>query len=211
MTGYVVFIVVGYLLGSVPFGLIFSRVFTGTDIRHYGSGSTGMTNVVRSVGLRAGIAVLLLDMGKAVLAVVLARLFYDSAGIEVAAALAVIVGHNWPVFIGFRGGRGISPGWGGLFIISPLSGVVATIVGLSTVTIWRYMSLGSIVGAGIGSATLVVLGLVDVEPLVYAWYGLIGAPIVVFRHKDNLQRLLRGEEPRLGRPAEPVTSRRAKA
>lgn len=211
MTGYAVFILLGYLLGSVPFGLIFSRIIQGTDVRDYGSGRTGMTNVIRSLGLPAGIAVLLLDMGKAILAVLLARIFYDSYGVEVAAALAVIAGHNWPVFSGFRGGRGISPGWGGLLIISPLSGLVASVVGVSLIIIWRYMSVGSIVGASIGSVTLVVLGLIGVDPLEYAWYGLIATPVLIFRHKDNLQRLWRGEERKIGRPAEPTTPTQAKS
>ncbi|MDP6064776.1 MAG: glycerol-3-phosphate acyltransferase, partial [SAR202 cluster bacterium] len=110
----------------MPFGVIAGRVVGGVDVRQYGSGSTGTTNVLRTVGRRAAVAVLLLDMGKSVVAVLLAQLLTDSAGVEVATALAAIAGHIWPVFAGFRGGKGISVGWSALFVLSPISGLVAT-------------------------------------------------------------------------------------
>lgn len=110
---YLFLILVGYLLGSLPFGLMAGRLVKGVDVRDFGSGSTGSTNVQRTVGTPAAVVVLLLDTAKSVLAVLLARLFSDAPGVEVAAALAAIAGHNWPVFIGFKGGRGIAPGVGG--------------------------------------------------------------------------------------------------
>ena len=202
MTEFLAFAVVGYLLGSVPFGLIAGRLFSNVDVRDHGSGTTGMTNVIRTVGVPAGILVLGLDMSKTVLAVVLARIFTDSLGVEVVAAIAAILGHNWPLYSGFKGGRGTAPGWGGLFVLSPIAGVVASVVGLLTVAVSRYVSLGSLVGATSGAATLVVLSLLDVDPLAYVWYGPIGATIIVVRHRDNIQRLLRGEERKLGHRAE---------
>ena len=198
---YVILAFVGYLIGSVPFGLIAGRVFKGVDVRELGSGMTGMTNVLRTVGMWAAVLVLLLDMGKSVLAVVLARVFSDSQGAEAAAALATILGHNWPIFVGFRGGRGTSPAWGGLIVLSPVSGLVASIVGVTTVAVSRYVSLGSIVGACTGAAVLVALSVAGFAPLAYAWYGIIGAPLVVVRHRDNIGRLMRGQERRLGKPA----------
>lgn len=202
MTEFLVFAVVGYLLGSVPFGLIAGRLFSNVDVRDHGSGTTGMTNVIRTVGVPAGILVLGLDMSKTVLAVVLARIFTDSLGVEVVAAIAAILGHNWPLYSGFKGGRGTAPGWGGLFVLSPIAGVVASVVGLLTVAVSRYVSLGSLVGATSGAATLVVLSLLDVDLLAYVWYGPIGVTIIIVRHKDNIQRLLRGEERKLGHRAE---------
>ena len=156
-TDYVIFVAIGYLLGSVPFGVIAGRVVGGVDVRQYGSGSTGTTNVLRTVGRRAAVAVLLLDMGKSVVAVLLARLLTDSDGVEVATALAAIAGHIWPVFAGFRGGKGISVGWSALFVLSPISGLVATLVGVPVIAVSRYVSLGSIIGSSLSLGMLVKL------------------------------------------------------
>ena len=200
MTDLLIFVPLGYLLGSLPFGLIAGRVAMGVDIREHGSGNAGMTNVLRTVGARAAALVLLLDMGKAVLAVGLARVFSDSPGVEATAALAAIAGHNWPLFTGFKGGRGTSTGWGGLIILSPVSGLIATFIGLVTIAIWRYVSLGSLLGAVSGATALIALSLIQFEPLAYAWYGAFGALMIVVRHRDNMGRLIRGQESKLGQP-----------
>ena len=201
MIDYLIFVPVGYLLGSLPFGLVSGWLFKGVDVRDYGSGKTGMTNVFRTVGAPAAALVLVLDMGKAVLAVALAKLLSDSHGAEAAAALAALAGHNWPVFTGFRGGRGTAPGYGGLFILSPVSGLVATVVGIPVIAITRYVSMGSLLAATTGVATLIVLAVTGHAPLEYIWFGAVGCALVVARHRDNIQRLVRGEERKLGRPA----------
>jgi glycerol-3-phosphate acyltransferase PlsY len=195
---YLVMVPIAYLIGSIPFGLLAGKLVAKVDIREYGSGKIGMTNVLRTAGTTAAAVVLLLDMGKAVAAVVIARLLFDSGGAEAAAALTVIFGHNWPVFIGFRGGRGTASGWGGLLILSPIAGLIATVVGVSLVGVTRYMSLGSITAAALGSAVLVVLAMIGQEPLVYSWYGIIGGTLIVVRHRDNIQRLLNGTERKIG-------------
>ena len=201
MTEFLVFVPVGYLLGSLPFGLITGRMTTGVDIREHGSGSTGMTNVLRTIGRPAAALVLLLDMSKAVLAVMLAKLLLDSPGVEAAAGLAAIVGHNWPVFTGFRGGRGTAAGWGGLIALSPLSALIATVTGAAALAVSRYVSLGSLSGGVSGGVALVVLSIADFEPLAYAWFGAIGALLIVIRHRDNIGRLMKGDEHKLGQPA----------
>ena len=201
---YLFLILVGYLLGSLPFGLMAGRLLKGVDVRDYGSGSTGSTNVQRTVGTPAAVVVLLLDAAKSVLAVFLARVFSDAPGVEVAAALAAIAGHNWPVFIGFKGGRGTATGVGGLLVLSPVSGLVALAVGLPTIALWRYVSLGSLLGGASGAITLTFLCLVGAEPLEYIWYGLIGLTLVFARHKDNIQRLVKRRERKLGQPVERV-------
>lgn len=209
MIEYLILVPVSYLLGSLPFGIIAGKVFKRVDVREYGSGKTGMTNVLRTVGWPAAALVLLLDMGKAVAAVALSRLFTDSAGVDVACALAALVGHNWPVFVGFRGGRGTATGWGSLFILSPLSGLAATIAGLPVVAITRYVSLGSITGATLGAIALAVLALTGHAPMAYIWFSVPGALIVIFRHWDNIKRLVRGEERKLGQPVKLVEGRGA--
>ena len=205
MTDYLILVPLAYLLGSVPFGLIAGRLVANVDVRDYGSGKIGMTNVLRTSGKTAAAVVLLLDMGKGVLAVFIARLFFDSPGVEVAAALAVLFGHNWPVFIKFRGGRGTASGWGGLLILSPIAGLIATLIGLGLVALTRYVSLGSIVAASLGSLALIILAVFGTQlavpsppPLEYSWYGIIGGTLIVVRHWDNIRRLLDGTERKIG-------------
>jgi glycerol-3-phosphate acyltransferase PlsY len=191
----------------VPFGVIAGRIVGGVDVRQYGSGSTGTTNVLRTVGKRAAVAVLLLDMGKSVVAVLLAKLLADSAGVEVVTALAAIAGHIWPVFAGFRGGKGISVGWSALFVISPISGLVATLVGAPVIAISRYVSLGSIMGAISGCIALFVLAFATDTSAVYAWYAVVGCSSVLVLHRENISRLIRGEERKIGqRTVEAVPS-----
>jgi glycerol-3-phosphate acyltransferase PlsY len=195
-------VVVGYLLGSIPFGLLVAWGFKRIDVRDFGSGRTGMTNVLRTVGVPAAGLVLALDMGKGALAVVVARLLGDANGLEVAAALGAMVGHNWPVSIGFRGGRGTAIGWGGLIVLSPLSGIVAAAVAFPIVGATRYVSLGSIVGASAGAGALVIIAATGHAPSEYIWYGAIAGLLIVVQHRDNIQRLMKGEERKLGQSAE---------
>ena len=195
------FIVVGYLLGSAPFGVIIGKIFKGVDVRNYGSGSSGMTNVIRTVGVRAGVLVMLLDMAKSVVAILLARAFTDSQGAEVAAAVAAIVGHTWPVFAGFKGGKGITPGLSALFVLSPVSGLVTLLVGAPIIAVTRYMSLGSIVGTVSGTIALIVLAITGHASPTYVWLVVIGGTILIVRHRDNIVSLVKGRERKLGQPA----------
>lgn len=201
MTDYFVFTAIGYILGSLPFGLIAGKLLSGVDVRDHGSGKTGMTNVLRTVGVRAAVVVLLLDMGKALLAIYLARVFSENAGVHVTAGLGALIGHNWPVFTGFKGGRGTATGWASLFMLNPYSGLIATVIGLPAVAITRYVSLGSLLGATCGALSLVIIAALGYAPTPYIWFGVIGGIIVIGRHKDNIARLLRGEERKLGQKA----------
>ena len=205
---YIILALVGYLLGSIPFGLIAGRLVHKVDVRKYGSGSTGMTNVWRTVGWPAATIVLLLDMGKSALAVVLATVFTSSPGVEAAAALAALIGHSWPVFSGFKGGKGTAPGWGGLLILSPIAGLVASVLGMGTAVITRWVSLGSLVGASTGAAVATALWLVGSQPPAYAWYGIVATALIVARHRDNIGRLARGQERKLGQPADGIEPKR---
>ena len=207
MTDYLVFVFVplGYLLGAIPFGYIAGKLFGGVDVRDHGSGSIGMTNVMRTVSPPVAILVLALDMGKGAGAVVLAMVIADAPLVETLTGIAVILGHSWSVFIGFSGGKGTATGWGALFALSPIAGVVASIIGVGLVALTRYVSLGSMVAATLGSLTLAVIALVsDSIPLEYALYGAVGAPIILFKHRDNIQRLIRGDERKLGQKVDTV-------
>ncbi len=209
MIEYLVFVPLGYLLGAIPFGYIAGKLFGGVDVRDHGSGSIGMTNVMRTVSPPVAILVLALDMGKAAGAVLAARFLIDAPLVETLTGIAVIAGHSWSVFIGFSGGKGTATGWGALFALSPIAGIVASVIGVGLVAITRYVSLGSIVAATLGSVTLAVLALANVSVffdvhLEYALYGAVGAPIILFKHRDNIQRLLNGEERKLGQKVDTV-------
>ena len=207
MIDYLVFVFVplGYLLGAIPFGYIAGKLFGGVDVRDHGSGSIGMTNVMRTVSPPVAILVLALDMGKAAGAVILARIIADVPMVETLTGIAVIAGHSWSVFIGFSGGKGTATGWGALFALSPIAGIVASVIGVGLVALTRYVSLGSIVAATLGSLTLAVIAVVnDTVPLEYALYGAVGAPIILFKHRDNIQRLIKGDERKLGQKVDTV-------
>ena len=206
---YLVAIIVGYLIGAFPVGLLLARLVRGVDIREHGSGKLGSTNVLRTVGRPAALLVLLLDMGKTVGAVLIVRAISAPAAAELTVALAVLVGHNWPVFTGFKGGRGTAPGLGGLIILSPWATLSALALGVPSLLISRYVSLGSLVGAVSGGLTIFALGVVGVSPLEHGIYGLVGALFIVFSHRDNIARIVTRTERKLGAPVETVEPMKA--
>jgi acyl phosphate:glycerol-3-phosphate acyltransferase len=198
---YAVVLPLSYLLGSIPWGYFLLHWQRGIDIREYGSGRTGMSNVLRTAGGRVATVVLLLDLGKGVLAVLLAREIIGTTSGEVVAGLLALMGHNWPVFLKFRGGRGIATGLGSLSIMAPLAAVIGMIVFIPITLISRYLSLGSITGVITSCLSLLTLALVGMYSSTYAWYAFVGGAIIIWQHRDNIQRLMRGTERRLGSPA----------
>ena len=202
MIEYIILISIGYILGSVPIGLLMGRAVKGIDLRKLGSGKMGATNVLRTVGRPAAIAVLALDTSKTVAAVLIARIISDSPGPEVAAALSVQIGHNWPVFSRFKGGRGTAPGLGGLIIFSPWATLASAVLGVPALALTRYMSLGSIMGALAGGSTLLILGLLGVYPVEYGVFGLVAGGLIILSHRDNVGRILTGKERKIGQPGQ---------
>jgi len=207
MTGpwpYLVALPAAYLVGSIPFGVLVGRLWAGIDIRTVGSGNSGATNMLRSVGPVPAALVLLADLGKGVAAVLIARFVSDSSLVASLAATVAIAGHSWPVFARFRGGRGVATGVGALFLVSWVAGAFA-LIGLVVVIVSRYVSLGSIVGTTAGLLALVVLAALGSLDPEYLIFGFIGAGVILVRHHSNIGRLLRGEEHRLGdKPVPPV-------
>ncbi len=193
----------GYLLGSIPFAYLLARAATGEDLRRVGSGNVGAANVLRRAGWGPGLAALALDAGKgAAAAWVGARLVAASgapgaehaAGVAVVAGLAAIIGHVYPMWLGFEGGKGVATGAGVFAVLSPvmLLGAAAAFL----VILWRtrYVSLASIAGA----VLIPVLTIVDGAPWP-VWIGACAASaLVLFEHRENLARLRGGREARLG-------------
>jgi acyl phosphate:glycerol-3-phosphate acyltransferase len=188
--------ILAYLIGSIPFGYLIVRLLSGADIRETGSGGTGATNVSRRAGKAAGILTLVLDALKGAIAVLIARaLLNDGPATNhgwwiAAAAVAVIVGHIFPVWLGFRGGKGVATGAGVFLMIAPLALLGAGVVFLAVVLITRYVSLGSIVAA----ATIPVFGWLSGLGAPEVTGAVVGALLIIFAHRANIGRLIGGTE-----------------
>jgi glycerol-3-phosphate acyltransferase PlsY len=202
--GAAVLVLAGYLLGAVPVGLLVGRMVGGIDLRDHGSRRTGATNALRALGRGSAAAVLLLDIGKGLAAVLLARALYQAgpAGspdwVAAATGLAAVIGHNWSAYIGFRGGRGVATTGGGLLALAPLA--VAAVVPLMLLVLWatRYVSAASLAGAFgavLATGALALAGTVGWPAFGYA---LAAGTIVVASHADNIERLRAGTERRIG-------------
>ena len=187
-----------YVLGAVPSGYLIGKLNKGIDIREHGSGKTGMSNVLRVVGKKAAFVVLLSDCLKGALAVILVQMLTDSSVFLVAVAIAVLVGHNYSIFIRFHGGAGVLTGVGTLFAFIPVAGVVAALVGGLAVLLFRYMSLGSLSGTLAALATAAYLWAAHDYEGTGTIYILIGTCLIFFRHKENIYRLAAGKEPKIG-------------
>ena len=203
-------VIIGYLLGSIPFGVLIGRRSARVDIREFGSGKIGATNVLRMVGRKAAVAVASLDLLKGVLAVVFAGLIIDRGYLvvgnfalgalvaQVVAALAAVAGHIWPVFLKFRGGRGVATFFGGLVALCPPAAIFGGEILIIGAGVTRFASLGSIAGAVGTYAILVPLTIMHGFPIEYLVYALIGTIAIIAMHRDNIVRLMSGKERKLG-------------
>jgi acyl phosphate:glycerol-3-phosphate acyltransferase len=201
---HVFVLLLAYLLGSIPFGYLIVRLRGGGDVRETGSGGTGATNVTRRAGKWAGLLTLLLDALKGAAAVLIARLTFDGgegAGWWVAAsAFAVVAGHVFPVWLAFRGGKGVATGLGAFLLLAPLALLCALPVFVIVVWATRYVSLGSITAAALMPVAVWILGSrggagVNMLPTLAA--AAAGGALIIFMHRANIRRLMRGEENRL--------------
>jgi glycerol-3-phosphate acyltransferase PlsY len=182
----------GYVVGSIPFAYLLSRR-RGIDLRRVGSGNVGATNVLRTSGVTAAVIAMVLDALKGTVAVMVAQRMATGPATPVAAGLASIVGHLYPVWLGFRGGKGVATAAGAFGVLAPAALTVAGIVFLIAVWATRYMSVGSLAGA----ITLAVVTVASDAPVV-AVGAVVAAVLIVRRHRDNVSRLMTGTERRLG-------------
>jgi len=204
---YVVVAVVAYLMGAIPTGWLVGKLTRGIDVRDYGSGATGGTNVLRTLGLRAALFVLVADVLKAYVAVLSTWYIFEphegantAHNLQAVAGVAAIIGHNWPVYIGFRGGRGVAATYGAfaamLFFPLTVPGLLA--VAVAIVLAFRYMSLMSVTTVPLGGAAFLGLAVAGIVPYAFAIFGGVASALVLFQHRGNIQRLLAGTEPKIG-------------
>jgi len=186
-------ILIAYLLGAIPFGYLLTRLSTGKDVRSQGSGNIGATNVLRAAGRGAAIATLVLDMAKGFAAVWIAGWLTDgSSGWMADAALAVMVGHAFPIFLGFKGGKSVATFTGAFLYLTPIPALCGIIVFVITVVVTRYISAASILAA----ATFPLgVWLIQHSTLNEVLAAVIAAAIVVYRHRENMRRIRAGKEP----------------
>jgi len=181
--------VIGYLLGSIPFGFLIVRVSAGADIRRQGSGNIGATNVFRK-SRWAGVGTLLLDGGKGYLAVLIARWMGGDPAWQAIAALAAILGHVFTVWLRFKGGKGVATGCGAYLAICPAAVVTTLVVFVLTVAVTRYISLASVLATGAFPLWAYLYG----EPVSVLLWGALGASVIILKHHQNIRRLFAGTE-----------------
>jgi glycerol-3-phosphate acyltransferase PlsY len=211
MAPKIIFVAIAYLLGSIPFGyLLVKYVFTsGEDVREIGSGGIGATNVTRRAGVKGGLLTYLFDVAKGVAAVMLMRRAADDDYFWIgAAAIAAIVGHIFPIFLGFRGGKGVATGVGVYLALAPYSVLTTLALWAAIVYFSRYVSLGSIVAtAAVPLWTFLYYGLLHPDPHLKAMLivAVAGCALIVATHHENISRLMHGTENKIGARVKPAS------
>jgi glycerol-3-phosphate acyltransferase PlsY len=193
-------LVVAYLLGSIPTGYLAARALTGTDVRAQGSGATGATNVRRLLGTRWGVAIAIFDVFKGVAAVLAANQFTDHAVWPALAGAVAIAGHCWPVWLRFRGGKGVATAGGAALALSPWALLLIVVI-IAVVAASRYVSLGSLTAAASGVPLFAALALADGSTGWNVAFAALALLIIAYTHRGNIARLRSGTERQLGRTA----------
>lgn len=195
MLNAVVVIIISYLLGSISFSILAARWLRKIDIRQHGSGNAGATNTLRVLGVGPAIGVFVLDIAKGVAAVLLGRAFGDEyAWLQVACGLAAIIGHNWPIFFRFKGGKGIATAIGALAVWAFLPTLIAGLMAIASIIVTRYVSLGSLIFV----VFTPIMGLAFDVAQEVVWGAAIIAVMGIYRHRKNIVKLLNGTESKLG-------------
>ncbi len=199
LPAFLLAIVAGYVIGSVPVGYLTGKYVAGIDVRSLGSGKIGATNVRRALGWKGFFMVLALDAVKGAAAVALADWLVSgpSPWAKALGGLAAVVGHSWSCFLGMRGGRGVATGAGAMLLMLPQVMLVTTLVGIPSVALSKYMSLGSVAGAvTVPTVTLLMVLFTD-APWAYFVFAVLASSLIIIKHKDNIERILTGTERRI--------------
>ena len=188
----------GYLFGSFPSGYLAGRIAKGIDIRSLGSGSTGATNVLRHIGKRAAITVFLLDLFKGVLSILLAKYFLLNDSWQVAIGLSTLIGHIWPIWLNWKGGKAVATGLGIFLGLSWQVGLATLGIFITMITLFRIVSLAS-VSAALALPLIMFLSFSTSNfSLPFLIISLLAMTLVIWRHRENIVRLIKGKEPRIG-------------
>jgi len=191
----VLIITICYLLGSIPFGYIVGKLFKKMDIREFGSGNIGATNAFRILGPSLASLVIIGDVGKGLLSIYLVKYFYiDSTLLLAIAGLAVICGHDWSLFLGFKGGKGIATTFGVVFALNPIISILAVTVWVIVLIISRYASLSSICAL----ISIFIFTILFKQPYEYIVFSAIIIILGIFKHKENIERLRSKKESKFG-------------
>jgi glycerol-3-phosphate acyltransferase PlsY len=194
-------VIVSYLIGAVPNGYIAGRILKGIDIRDYGSGATGATNVLRVLGQRPFVAVLIADALKGYVPVIVVWLLFETHDLQVASGISVVLGHDYPVYIGFRGGRGVAASFGVYAALGFPIAVGLVAVGVFIALALRYMSVMSMVTVPLGALVLLLLAVFHVDDdftYTKTIFGAFATLFVFLTHLPNIKRLVKGTEPKIG-------------
>jgi len=188
-------IFVSYLTGAIPFGLFFGRIMGGVDVRTIGSGNIGATNVLRGAGKTAALVTLLADAIKGLGPVLIASRIFSDDIVTALCGIAAILGHNFPVYLRFKGGKGVATSFGVVLAVSPWTGLVCLVTWAAATAVWRYSSLSALIAFALYPLiTFAFHG--DSRPLSLLSVVVFG--LMYYRHRDNIKRLLAGTEPKIG-------------
>lgn len=187
---YFIAAVFSYIIGSIPNGLIIGKLMKGVDLREFGSKNIGATNAFRVLGPWPAFLVFLTDMAKGLLCVYLGQYLTDTSLGQLVGGIAAIAGHNWSLFLGFKGGRGVATGLGVIAVLVPKVTAIVFLIWAVIVYITRYVSLGSIVAAAMLPIFIWLFG----EKTEYLYFGIVAGLFVIVRHRPNIERLLTGQE-----------------
>tara|TARA_B100000700_G_scaffold331786_1_gene468712 strand:- start:3096 stop:3737 length:642 start_codon:yes stop_codon:yes gene_type:complete len=196
-------ILFGYFIGSITSGLIIGRIAGVGDVRKYGSGKTGFTNSLRAMGLKWSLFVLTADIFKGVIPVIIGSVFLDNDWAAALGGIATVVGHNWPIFANFKGGRGVATVFGSFLTILIINSqwimlIPIAILCIFIITIFRYVSLMSVLGVFAGFCVICILAMQNIIADSYFVFGLISMLIIEIKHVGNMKRLILGMEPKIG-------------
>lgn len=186
-------LILAYLIGSIPNGLILGKLVWGIDLREHGSHNIGATNAWRTLGKTAGFSIFFLDLLKGVFGVNIAAHYSDKPEMLVLGGILAIVGHSWSLFLGFKGGKGVATGLGVILSLMPVPTAIIFLIWFIIVKLTGYVSLGSIVAAALVPALAWLFN----QPVAFVYFGIIAAVFIIYRHKTNIERLINGTESKI--------------